>query len=165
MNREIVIVFYWGTKFRSRLIQFGMWLYQALRWQKPIHSPNHTDTAINMGGKIWYFGARAAGVYPLPNKWILKQGKKEEFTIEVPFETFQTVVHFLHDTTGCKYEFSNFWYFARKIFTGKWHGKSKPNKYFCIEHTAEVMNIIKPGFIKNTRSISPIEFYKKIKKL
>lgn len=115
---------------------------------------------IMMEDQIWYWGARASGVYPLPK---IKESKIECIPVKVTDKQYANVVEFLHKTTGLKYEYSNFWYHARKIFTGKWFGKSKPNEYYCIEHTAELMNIIKPGFIKETRKINPLEFYKKMK--
>lgn len=164
-RREILVVFYWGKHPLARLIQFGMFLYQILRGKKPIKSPNHTEILIRgIDNQFAYsYGARASGVFPLPLEKTANLGKRKGFKIPVDEETYKKVLSYCIQTTGAKYEFSNFKYQIRKIFTGKWGGQDKPKKFYCIEHTSHVLNIIKPGFIEEPRSMNPFDLYEKLK--
>lgn len=152
----VYISFVRSKNILARLIQFGMWLFQILQMKRyPTKSFNHTDLIID--GLL--VGAQKEGIIASSVAHIYSKGQSIEL-YKVPIkdeEEFQKLWEFILETLGSKYEFSNFLYHAKKIFTGKWTTKNE-DRFYCIEHTAEAMNILFEDFCPNPYQVNPVEF-------
>ena len=127
-----------STNFTARLIQLGMFLWCILRFKKPKYTYNHCE--IVYGNNVYDFlssGAIDEGIKT--RSWLsVRKSYNNDFRFQVyelakPSD-LENAVKYLAETENIPYEYSNFFYHAVKIFTGKWLGSTNKNKLYCYEH-------------------------------
>lgn len=121
-----IIVFAEHThNFSARLVQLGMWLWQVVRFRKPVKVYNHWGFRV-IGNAAYNYEATAHGVKvttrPLAPEWRAWQ-----------VELTDNAIEYLTLQEDKKYEYANFLFHALRILFPAWLGSRNDDKHSCVE--------------------------------
>lgn len=146
-----------------KMIHFGMWLFNIKTRRPTSIVYNHAEVFLPKYGIV--SGAIGKGISN--RSWanaFYKDGKARSFIVydlKLTEEQEEKLKNFCLEMEGTKYEVSNFWHHAKRIFTGNWTGKQEEEsdkKLYCTEYAAKAINHIFPGMIEKPWQINPVEF-------
>ena len=129
--------------FSALMIQLGMHIDHLINGN-PINGRVYNHILIEHDGYV--YEAIGHGVV----KWTLAEHnaqrkvknhcKRIEFNLDLTKIELHKALSYLENQKGKKYEYANFYWHLKKIFTNKWKGDKTDKKLYCTELVIRAMN-------------------------
>jgi len=120
-----------------------------------IEHDGYVYEAIGHGVKKWTMAEHNA------QKKVKNHCERIEYELNLTNEELKLALNYLEKQKDKKYEYANFYWHLRKIFTDKWEGDTTDKKLYCIELVILAMNVT--GKFNIDPYLNPIEFREELK--